>query len=176
MPRDGGTWTMFGTRAPRTGDYAYSPRSLRKIKSLTQRNLNLATRFQPATVHRRGFQGWCYNCLSNVWFQRLLVMATLTALFADDLRIAYFGKWTDPYFAALAFTEIFIFVVEMILRAVAIPEGRCSWYILLDLMNLGSIFMDVVLSLPLIPLGSEAEQLGVWLSFQNSRASFRAGE
>lgn len=118
---------------------------------------------------------WSLKILKYPWFSRLLIFFTITAVLADDIRLAACPKSTDLYFSILAIMTICFFSFELILRLIAIPSvrpshhGLLSWTslgLVIDIINILSLFLDISFA------GKEQDDVTY---FQYSRTSFRAG-
>ena len=118
---------------------------------------------------------WSLKTLKYKWFSRLLLFLTVTALLADDIRLAACPKSMDIYFSILAIVTICFFSSELILRLIAVPSvrpchhGLLSWVslgLVIDIINILSVFLDISFA------GNEQDDVTY---FQYSRTSFRAG-
>jgi len=113
------------------------------------------------------------------WFQGSLCFFTLSALFADDLRMACVPKAGDPFFGVLAMITMIIFIFALLVNLIAAPEYRTISGIILvflDLVCITSLYWDVQRFDWEQRDTDNAYNLGLWLGYQNCRSFFRAGK
>lgn len=72
-----------------------------------------------------------------------MTLATLYALFADDINSLAFTKPADNYFYSLTTVVFVSFLVELILSCLAKDDYFMGFYFWLDLISTLSLIMDI---------------------------------
>lgn len=101
--------------------------------------------------------------INHAWYNVLMSAATVFVLFGDDVRLAVFPPAADIYFTVFASIFFFLFILEIILQAVAktgyLPKPQCpergcrDWRRLYRIFLIGSFYfwLDVVATASIIP-------------------------
>lgn len=80
----------------------------------------------------------------NHWSVNLITMImTIFALFGDDVRLAFFGKESDPIFYNLTLICLIGFTIEITLNCVAQQNYFNSFYFYLDVISTISLIADI---------------------------------
>jgi len=72
-----------------------------------------------------------------------MTCVTFYALFADDIRLAFFTIEADDTFFALTFVSMILFMLEIILSCIAVEDYFNSFYFWLDLISTVSLITDI---------------------------------
>ena len=72
-----------------------------------------------------------------------MTLATIFALFGEDLRLAAFEKYADNFFFTLSFIAFIMFTVEIALSSYAKPDYIFKFYFWLDFVATVSLLPDI---------------------------------
>jgi hypothetical protein len=72
-----------------------------------------------------------------------MTIATIYALFFDDIRILYIPKVADDAFFALTSIALVLFTLEIVLASLAKPGYRFSFFFILDVVSTVSLITDI---------------------------------
>lgn len=81
--------------------------------------------------------------LTSIGFQIFITILAIFSLFSDDIRTVAFDVRADLTFDVIHIILIVVFVVEIILSWIAIPEYRFSFFFFLDVISTLSILLDI---------------------------------
>lgn len=89
------------------------------------------------------FQKWLIHKLDSKWFNIIIAICTVYALFAQDICQAFFNSTTDLGFDIVSMITIVIFTIEIVLTCYARWEYIGSFFFVLDVLSTASIFLDI---------------------------------
>lgn len=89
------------------------------------------------------FQKWLIKKLDSKWFNLIIAICTIYALFAQDICQAFFNSTTDLGFDIVSLVTIVIFSIEIVLTCYAKREYIGSFFFVLDVLSTASIFLDI---------------------------------
>lgn len=72
-----------------------------------------------------------------------MTIVTVYALLADDLRVIYAPKSSDPVFTNLVIISLVMFSLELILSCFGYEEYFNSFFFWLDLVSTASLITDI---------------------------------
>ena len=72
-----------------------------------------------------------------------LLLATLYALFGDDIKVAFFSRKHDDAFNVITIVIMCIFVIEIIVNSLVDRNYPLSFYFYLDIISTVSLIMDI---------------------------------
>ncbi|EAR85238.3 adenylate/guanylate cyclase domain protein (macronuclear) [Tetrahymena thermophila SB210] len=79
----------------------------------------------------------------SIYFQLILAIFTIYALFGDDIRVAATTKGADPYFDAITITCISAFAFQIIIQSISYPQYRYSFFFWLDIVSTSTMLLDI---------------------------------
>lgn len=93
-----------------------------------------------------GFCGSLLTLIDGTWFNVIITIATVYALFGDDLRLWLTDKSADVAFSAVTIVALALFSFEFIVNCFARPYFACppSFFFYLDLVATLSLVPDIV--------------------------------
>jgi len=80
--------------------------------------------------------------LKSKEFNTAMVVLTIYALVADDIRLYAFGVNDDMLFYIISLIAMLMFLLEMVLQWKFRPEYRWGFYFVLDVLSTGSMVPD----------------------------------
>jgi hypothetical protein len=81
--------------------------------------------------------------LEAVWFNIVVSIFTILALFGDDFRIIATSKGADPLFDVLLILTLLIFAFEITLSVLCKPGYFNSFFFWLDLISTVTLILDL---------------------------------
>lgn len=72
-----------------------------------------------------------------------ILVATVYALFGDDIRVAFFTRSQDEAFNVITLIILILFLIEIVINSVVDKKFLFSFYFWLDLISTASLIMDI---------------------------------
>ena len=72
-----------------------------------------------------------------------MFLFTLYALIGDDIRLLNFSKESDSAFMVLNILTFILFMIELILSSISVPDYFGSFFFWLDLISTISLIADI---------------------------------
>jgi len=121
---------------------------------------------------------WSNHVVENKFFIGLTTFLTLWALTADDCRLIFTDKPSDPFFDAMVVLCLLVFAVELVVSCIGKDDYFLGFFFWLDLFSTASLVMDLTFVAEAVSsLGSSEEEGGAkeMRSGRTARLGAKAG-